>query len=140
MIIELNRTVETKYSLIGDFICDGFKCFSLEPARTNPVNSGHPCIAAGRYSVSGSHSPHLGYYTPILENVPNRSDIRIHIGNVPKDTLGCILLGKTFQSILPDTVRQSHQAFDSFMKLFNAAISRKEEIQILISDHTFGVI
>jgi hypothetical protein len=139
VIIELNRLVETDESIIGEFITDGFKSFSLEPSRNHPVHVGHPCVAAGTYAVTGSHSEHLGYYTPELQNVPNRTNIRIHIGNYPKDSLGCILLGKLYSATLPNVVRTSEKAFDSFMQLFNAAIARKEEIKIIISDCPLGV-
>lgn len=141
MIIEVNRTTETKLSIIGELITDGFRCFTLEPARINPVNAGHPCINAGVYKVIRSHSPHLKYDTPELISVPNRSDIRVHIGNKPADTLGCILVGMLADvEHLPDTVRASIKAFDKLMPLVNAAIARNEEIKIIISDHTFGVM
>jgi Family of unknown function (DUF5675) len=140
MIIEINRTTETKFSIIGELITDGFKCFTLEPARVNPVNAGHPCINAGVYKVIRSHSPHLKYDTPELVSVPNRSDIRIHIGNKPADTLGCILVGMLADTEhLPDTIRTSTKAFDKFMLIFNRAVARKEDITVIISDHTFGV-
>jgi len=80
-----------------------FEAFTLEPARTNPIHSGHPAIPAGEYPLVLTFSPHFKMVTPEVLDVPKRSAIRIHIGNFPKDSLGCTLVGeeKRFRSDLP---------------------------------------
>jgi len=119
MNLEVRRQEETSRSIIGELWIDGQKeCFTLEPARTNPVNSGHPCIAAGTYPAILTPSPHLGYLTPELENVPGRSDIRIHIGNFPRDTEGCTLVGS---SKATDWISGSKTAFAKLMTLLKTA-------------------
>jgi len=70
------------------------------------------CIPYGNYQVILSHSPHLGYTTPELLNVPGREDIRIHIANWPKDVLGCIAVGAIRGQ---DFVGNSRLAFDGLM-------------------------
>ena len=62
------------------------------------------CIPKGTYEIA--YRDFGGYYNRYnerfddhkkgvleLQNVKDRSDILIHIGNRPKDTLGCILVG-----------------------------------------------
>tara|TARA_R100000654_G_scaffold17445_2_gene36488 strand:+ start:1717 stop:2151 length:435 start_codon:yes stop_codon:yes gene_type:complete len=56
------------------------------------------CIPKGVYDVSKRHpnkSASYKYEHLLIENVPNRNYILFHIGNYPKDTNGCILLGNT---------------------------------------------
>jgi len=119
MKIIVQRTRETSVSITGTLSVDSqFECFTLEPARTNPVNAGHPCMPAGTYPVTFSVSPHLGYRTPELENVPDRTDIRIHIGNWAKDTLGCILVG---QGLAANWISGSKEAFAQLMTLLKTA-------------------
>lgn len=49
-----------------------------------------------------------------LESVPGRTDIEIHIGNVPKkDSLGCILIGMDY---VDEGVINSTLAYSEFMK------------------------
>ena len=115
----LNRRWESKISIRGSLFVDGQEeCFTLEPARVNPVNAGHPCVPAGEYRVILTPSPRLKYVTPELLDVPGRSDIRIHVGNYPKDTLGCILVGETNAT---DMIGNSHSAFESLMALLRTA-------------------
>lgn len=104
------------------------ECWTLEPARTNPYHPGHPCIPAGEYPIILSFSPHFKMVTPELVGVPGRSDIRIHPGNYPKDSLGCILVGDTRQ---PNFVGLSKAAFASLMTLLKTAT---DPITILIED------
>jgi hypothetical protein len=114
--VEVRRKTETAKSIIGELWIDlQYECVTLEPSRTNPVHAGHPCIPAGEYPLVMTLSPHFKMITPEVMDVPGRSNIRIHPGNFPKDSLGCTLVGeeKGF-----DQIFQSKVAFDKLMVLF----------------------
>lgn len=122
MRIEVRRKVETSKSIVGELWVDGqWECCTLEPARINPVNAGHPAIPTGEYEITLTFSPHLKYVTPELLAVPGRSDIRVHVGNYPKDTLGCTLVGETAGK---DSVYASKVAFDRLMTLLRATLEK----------------
>lgn len=102
--------------ILGEMTLNGkHLCYTLEPAYEREP---HPAIPAGTYPLTLQPSGEV--YTwmcstltshetdgedintvanfvhdgiPLLENVPGRSGIEIHIGNFPKDTLGCTLTG-----------------------------------------------
>lgn len=135
MHIDIYRKFETDRSIIGEISVDNQEeCFCLEPARLTPVHPGHPCVAAGGpYRVVLTHSPHLGYICPEVLNVPNRSDIRMHKGNKPQDTLGCTLAG-TSMGPQKDWISNSHDAFDKLMVLFNTAVANGEPLTISYHD------
>lgn len=50
------------------------------------------CVPSGVYTLDCTYSPKFGRQLPLLI-VPNRSGIRIHVGNSQQDTSGCILVG-----------------------------------------------
>lgn len=50
---------------------------------------------------------------PLLLDIPNRTDIEIHIGNKPEDTTGCILVGRTHPQ--QDFIGESKLAFEELM-------------------------
>lgn len=119
MHLEVKRRWETSKSICGELYIDGqLECFTLEPSRQNPVHPGHPAIPAGTYKVIITPSPHLGYLTPEVLDVPGRTDIRIHVGNYPKDSLGCTLVG---ESHLEDYIGGSRNAFTALMMLLRTA-------------------
>lgn len=74
------------------------------------------CIPAGTYTAERYFSPHHGYDVFRLTDVPNRSDVEMHIGNLAKDSLGCILLGSNF-GLVGDQhgITGSQAAFAKFM-------------------------
>lgn len=101
--IVLNRFAHDALGTYGHILLwTGFSCFSLEP----PVEGKHCCIPAGNYSLglkkvgtsrfdSGYSRKFAGMHEGMIEilDVPNRSEILIHIGNYPNDTEGCCLMG-----------------------------------------------
>jgi hypothetical protein len=132
MLVEIKRDRDDPRSVPSQVYIDGaFFCYGLEPARTNPVHDGHPCIDAGTYKVRRSMSPHLNYVTPEVLEVPGRTAIRWHIANYPKEVLGCLAVGTTR---LADFVGNSTTAFRALMKILNAAWDRGEEVTAVYSD------
>lgn len=119
MHIEVKRLIETDKSIIGEMFVDGqHECFCLEPSRKTPVHEGHPCIAAGTYTVELTFSPKFKTMTPELMDVLGRSDIRIHWGNRPEDTLGCTIVG---DGRAENWVSVSRVAFERLMTLLKTA-------------------
>ena len=104
MELTLNRTSFDEKSTQGSLSIDGaLQCYTLEL----PNVDGKPgsCIPEGRYRIVLAPSPkfmassdpwvqQFANRMPHLENIPDRSLIMIHWGNDPKDTEGCILVGK----------------------------------------------
>ena len=128
MKVEIRRTWETPQSIISELWIDGqWECYGLEPSRTTPYYPGHPCIPAGTYKVVLTPSPHLGYLTPEVLNVPGRTAIRWHIGNYPKDVLGCVAVGE-MKAL--DRVIESQKAFEVLMTLLKTA----DEITAVYTD------
>lgn len=133
MKVDVYRTWETERSIISRMCVDGTQeCFGLEPSRTTPVHEGHPCIPAGTYNVVLTMSPHLGYVTPEVLDVPGRTSIRWHIGNKPEDVLGCIAVGLAHSV---DWVAQSKTAFnDVLMPLLRYARDHGDLITVTYHD------
>ena len=90
--------------------------FTLErPWKGNAP--GVSCIPTGEYSVVLCDSPRLGkvYW---VKDVPNRSVIRIHWGNIAAHVQGCILLGLSRGHLNGErAVFQSVVACRQFMQL-----------------------
>jgi hypothetical protein len=111
--VDVRRRFETSEAITGEFWLDGIKeCFYLEPSRFTPFYPGHPCIQAGTYRVVLTMSPHLGYVCPEVLDVPGRTAIRWHIGNFPKDVLGCCVVGIGLGT---NMVSKSKEAFEALM-------------------------
>ncbi len=127
MNLILSRDTFTEKSTSGLLYIDGEirpECCTLEL----PNVDGKPgsCIPQGTYSVILSHSPkfsgdrtfdeltaRLGVLPlmPEIKGIPGRSEIRMHWGNEPENTDGCILIGTTRSE---DFISGSREAFASF--------------------------
>lgn len=100
-------------STIGELRIDGeFFCYTLEDAERMEKIAGETAIPAGEYEVRMTYSPRFKQAMPILLDVPNFDGVRIHWGNTPDDTEGCLLLGTTRGA---DFIGNSREAFNSFM-------------------------
>ena len=87
-----DRTLGTLH-FVGD---NQWHCDTLELPATINRETNVPnlcCIPAGTYELKVTWSPAFKRWLPLLMAVPGRSGIRIHAGNTPRDTKGCILVG-----------------------------------------------
>lgn len=89
----LIRNEFTPTCVLGVLVLDnGFTCQTLElPWRNNERNVS--CIPLGTYEVSPWLSPSKGDCFKV-HDVPARDDILLHVGNYPKDSQGCVLVGQ----------------------------------------------
>jgi len=112
MELTVQRLAPTPNSTPGMMDIDGiFFCYTLEP-RSDTTHGKPYCIPAGTYPVTLEMSPKFGFVTPHVNDVPGFTEIEIHIGNFPKDTEGCCLVGF---SRAEDFVGDSREAFAALM-------------------------
>jgi hypothetical protein len=99
-----------KLFLNGEEFCD-----TLELAWKDNQRS-ISCIPAGEYKVRlrlPRESATRDYIHLLVQDVPNRSYILVHIGNTTADTKGCILVGQSRQQ---DFVGNSTLAMELLIK------------------------
>ena len=85
MLIRLIRNKPHGSAITGRLIIDGtFFCNTLE-------RKGYQILPLC-YHVAVTQSPKFNRLLPIVQNVPNRSGIRIHRGTKPEHSTGCILV------------------------------------------------
>lgn len=93
-------------------------CCTLEPPdilNAQNVSS----IPAQQYICERYNSPNFGNTFKVI-NVPGRSSVLIHAGNIVQHTKGCIILGQFFGKLIGDrAVLNSGKTFKSFMSIMN---------------------
>lgn len=110
MKLELKRTEKHAAYVIGELYVDGsFQCYTLERPSV--------MIPCGTYPVVLYDSPAHKMKVPLLQDVPGRSSIEIHIGNFPADSKGCILVGRVKEE---GYIEQSKMAFTALMRKLEA--------------------
>ena len=128
----LIRDSFSSVSTDGILFADGYAlCNTLEPAIGKKVKYGKGCcIAPGIYSVDFHYSPKFGKYMLTLCGVRGRSGILIHSGNTPKDSAGCILVGKRENvGVLANSRDTLNMVFDRCLDVIG-----KEPITIIIKN------
>lgn len=94
--IDIQRDTETDESTLGTLTVDGNSLDVLElPDRDNAATEDSDTagrIPAGTYQAHIRTDGSRGWRIE-LEGVPDRTNIQIHVGNTPDDTVGCILPG-----------------------------------------------
>ena len=130
-ILRVERKWYTDKSTTGELYFDNaFQCFTLEDKVREVKIPRITAIPAGRYAVVLSFSNRFNKYLPEILNVPFYTGVRMHPGNRPEDSEGCILLGDTHGS---DFVGNSRAAFSVFMAKLQAA-ARKGKVWIEINN------
>ena len=117
---------------IGRLSVDGdFECWTLEdPVRVGAKIPGQTAIPFGHYPLAITWSPRFKRDLPLLEYVRGFTGVRIHPGNYPTDTEGCILVGceKAACSVL-----RSREAFDALFAKLVTAQKNGEQLAIDIT-------
>lgn len=105
-----------KYTIGKLYLNDTYLCDTLEP----PKYVNHPCIEKGTYRIGYQYSNKFGRNMPFLLNVNGRVGIMIHPGNYPKDTQGCILLGRNLSK---GSVSNSKQTFQNVNNIIQGVVN-----------------
>ena len=90
---------------------------------------GKTAIPYGRYRIIFNYSPKYKRVMPLLLNVPGYSGIRIHSGNIPEHTAGCLLLGENKEK---GKVLNSRYHVTVVTALMQKAIKEGEQVWITI--------
>ena len=132
----LRRTQHSPRSTIGELYLDGkFLCYTLEDTVREVVGvpvkvwkvPGETAIPAGVYGLTITKSPRFGRELPLLIDVPGFLGVRIHTGNRPEDTEGCILVGN---KVGTDQVIESRGAFTALFDIIEGALAAGEPCTI----------
>jgi len=142
MELILNRKIKTDKSTIGELSINGVhECYILEDVDRGlksdmPIKEisklkihGVTAIPKGRYKIIITWSNRFKKQLPLLVNVLGFAGIRIHSGNAPKDTEGCLLPGTAYSK---DFVSESKIAFNKLFDKIKIALL-KEEVFIIIN-------
>jgi hypothetical protein len=136
-----------KLSIDGAYFCDTLEDTDRGLKQSMPLEeikrlkqAGITAIPTGTYTVqmnvvSPKYATRAAYLSiggklPRLVNVPGFEGILIHIGNYPKDTEGCILVGK---NKAVGAVMESTEVFNKLYPLLKAAVDRGGQITITIT-------
>lgn len=143
MILTHKRYKSESEFTIGDLSIDGkYECKIIEDEFRKEKVKHETRIPDGEYEIKlrtfGGHHEKYKLKRPghkgmlWLQNVPNFSDILIHIGNSPKDSSGCLL---TVTSVNEKTGvgTGSTIAYDKMYKKVVAAFDRGEKVTIKIT-------
>lgn len=133
MILQLYRRWREGDATIGELYVDGDQeCYALEDrVHDGPKIPGHTAIPAGKYGVVLTYSPRFKCDLPLLTDVPDFTGVRIHPGNTPKDTEGCILVGRGRQAA---AITESRLAFSALLGKITGALLDGEAVAIEIID------
>lgn len=143
MHITVKRHIETKESTIGSLRIDGrLQCYTLEDPYHKIKVIGETRIPEGEYKLAlrtygGFHQRYNkkfaawhDYGMIEIMQVPNYTNILIHIGNWPGDTEGCLLLG---QEAGINAIHNSTKAYRAFYKIVATELSKGKSVTLHIS-------
>lgn len=136
-MIQLTRFHRAQIATLGVIHLPGapFPFFTLEPAAQSGVLK-FPAIPDGDYHIhrdtDGNLPPkykarfgHPHMFQVLGEPLGTRTGINFHIGNAPKDTEGCILIGKLAQFHPDPCVFRSRESYLMFWEQLNAFFQQR---------------
>lgn len=102
---------------------------SLEEIKKVKIK-GNTCIPYGTYNITITYSPRFKKNLPLLNNVKGFDGIRIHSGNKPQDTEGCLLPG--FNKVKGQVIN-SRVTTDKLIAQIQQALNKGEKVTITIT-------
>lgn len=142
MKILLRRIARRPNYTIGKLYVDGkYFCDTLEDTDRGLTSSmskqeieerkikANTAIPIGKYEVTVTFSPRFNKYMPLLLGVKGFEGIRVHSGNGPEDTEGCILVGLNKKV---GQVLESRVTYNKLFKVIDRAFKKNELIMIEI--------
>ena len=146
MVISIIRKPSAKGATLSTWYVDGqYQCVGCEDVVRGEGETkvyGQTAIPAGTYKVIVTMSNRFKRPLPLLVNVPggrirfgeqliDNCGVRIHSGNKPEDTEGCLLPG-TRLGADGRSVEASRVAFDALFAKINAALAGGEKVTLTI--------
>lgn len=131
-----NYTIGKMY-INGVYFCDtledtdrGITSSTSEAEIAKIKVYGKTAIPTGTYKVSWTMSSRFKKMMPLVEGVKGFSGIRIHSGNKPEDTLGCILCG--YNKVVGQVV-DSRVTCERLYARIKGAIKANERITLTVA-------
>ncbi|GGF30687.1 DUF5675 family protein [Echinicola rosea] len=134
---------ETTLGLL--FLRNKFFAYTLEDTFRMEKVKHETRIPAGKYLLDFNRQltpmteryrnrmPWFDFHLEIKE-VPDFSQIYIHIGNTHSDTSGCILIADGVSAGLPRSIVQSTLAYEKFYKIIHGLLQSNEQVTIQVHD------
>ena len=133
----IRKYYQAKYTIGRLYVNNRFFSDCLEPPSLHLTErsalgtiliakyKGYRAIPTGRYRILITRSRRFGRWLPLLMNVKGFEGIRIHAGNKPEDTRGCILLGFNRRK---GYVLDSTRCVLTLVKMMTEAIAKGEKV------------
>ncbi len=133
----IRKYYQAKYTIGRLYVNNRFFSDCLEPPSLHLTErtalgtiliakyKGYRAIPTGRYRILITRSRRFGRWLPLLMNVKGFEGIRIHPGNKPEDTWGCILLGFNRRK---GYVLDSTRCVLTLVKMMTEAIAKGEKV------------
>jgi len=138
--IHLERKEFYQDRTIGGFYDDTgkFRWYTLEPTDRKLEAGGVKianltAIPRGRYHVQYFYSFKRHGLTPVLLNVPQFTGIEIHLGDVPVDTEGCILIGDTYDAPNKQILASDQACSEFYPYLLEKIIESNNQVWLTVS-------
>lgn len=125
-----------RMSLNNEYFCDtledtdrGLNSAMSVDEILSKKRKGITAIPIGEYDVILTFSPKFKRVLPLLLNVPGYQYIRVHHGNLPSSTDGCLLVG---ENKVKGQIINSRATLERLMSVLLECEKKKEKVTITI--------
>ena len=137
----IRKYYQAKYTIGRLYVNNRFFSDCLEPPSLHLTErsalgtiliakyKGYRAIPTGRYRILITRSRRFGRWLPLLLNVKGFEGVRIHPGNKPEDTRGCILLGFNRRK---GYVLDSTRCVLTLVKMMTEAMEKGEKVFVMV--------